>query len=104
LKNTDNNVKQNQVELTNGTQIVRMAENNYGYSPNKFTIQKDVPVKWIIDAQAPYSCASSLIVPKLNIRKNLVLGENVIEFTPKEAGRITFSCGMGMYNGVFNVE
>lgn len=102
--NTDNTVKQNNIVLTDGVQIVKMTEDNGGYSPNKFTIKKDVPVKWIIDAQAPYSCASSLIVPKLNIRKNLVLGENVIEFTPKETGKITFSCGMGMYNGVFNVE
>ncbi len=104
FKNTDNNVKPNNIVLTDGVQIVKMTEDNYGYSPNKFSIKKDIPVKWIIDAQAPYSCAASLIVPKLNIRKNLVLGENVIEFTPKETGKISFSCSMGMYNGVFIVE
>lgn len=91
------------VTQENGQQIVRMVESNSGYSPNSFTIVKGVPVKWIIDAQAPYSCASSLIVPKLNIRKNLTKGENVIEFTPTEVGRLPFSCSMGMYTGVFNV-
>jgi len=91
------------VTLENGVQVVKMVEYNNGYKPNKFTIQKGIPVKWVIDAQAPYSCASSLILPKYNIRKNLVKGENIIEFTPKETGRLNFSCSMGMYTGSFNV-
>lgn len=86
-----------------GVQIVNMTENSGGYAPNKFTIKKGVPVKWVIDAKAPYSCASSLVVPSLSIRKTLKTGENVIEFTPNEAGRIPFSCSMGMYTGSFNV-
>ncbi|MEK7067922.1 MAG: cupredoxin domain-containing protein, partial [Patescibacteria group bacterium] len=89
--------------IENGQQIVRMAETNSGYSPNEFTIKKGVPVRWVIDAQAPYSCASSIIMSKFNIRKNLVAGENIIEFTPTETGRIDFSCSMGMYRGAFYV-
>jgi len=91
------------VTFENGVQVVRMKELANGYSPNNFTIKQGVPVKWIIDAQAPYSCASSLVMSKYNIRKTLVKGENIIEFTPKEIGRIPFSCSMGMYTGVFNV-
>jgi len=97
------NVNDPNVIIKDGAQIIKMVENNNGYSPNSFTIKKDVPVKWIIDAQAPYSCASSLIVPKLNIRKNLTAGQNIIEFTAKTVGKISFSCSMGMYTGVFNV-
>ncbi|HEX7586567.1 MAG TPA: sulfite exporter TauE/SafE family protein [Patescibacteria group bacterium] len=91
------------VKIENGVQTVNMTESSSGYSPNKFTIKKGVPVKWIIDAQAPYSCASSLVVSSLNIRKTLKAGQNVIEFTPTETGKIPFSCAMGMYTGVFNV-
>lgn len=91
------------VTIENGVQVVRMKETNRGYEPNKFTIKKGLPVKWIIDAQAPYSCASALVVPSLDVRKNLTAGENIIEFTPKEAGKLRFSCSMGMYTGVFNV-
>lgn len=91
------------VFLENGVQVVRMTEGNQGYSPNQFSIKKGVPVKWIIDAQAPYSCASAIIVPKLGLSKNLVAGENIIEFTPTETGQLPFSCSMGMYTGVFNV-
>jgi len=91
------------VTLENGVQVVRMKETGSGYSPNRFTIKQGIPVRWIIDAQAPYSCAASLSLPKYNIRKYLTAGENIIEFTPKETGRIPFSCSMGMYTGVFNV-
>lgn len=91
------------VTMENGVQIVRMIENNRGYSPNKFSIKKGVPVKWVIDAQAPYSCASSIVIPKLGIQKSLVSGENIIEFTPNEVGKLSFSCSMGMYTGAFNV-
>lgn len=97
------NLSDPNVTLENGVQVIRMKELASGYSPNNFTIQKDIPVKWVIDAEAPYSCAASLTLPKYNIRKYLKQGENIIEFTPKETGRIPFSCSMGMYTGVFNV-
>lgn len=84
-------------------QIIRMTENSRGYSPNKFTIIKDKPVRWIITAEAPYSCASALIVPSLNIQKQLERGENIVEFTPTKIGNIPFSCSMGMYTGNFQV-
>lgn len=100
---TNNQPKLDDIVIENGQQIIKMTETNSGYSPNQFTIKKGVPVRWVIDAQAPYSCASSLVMPKFNIRKNLQAGENIIEFTPGEIGRVDFSCSMGMYRGAFNV-
>lgn len=91
------------VEIKDGVQIVTMEETNRGYVPNKFTITKDMPVRWIIDAKAPYSCASALIIPSLKIQKQLEPGENIIEFTPSKTGNIPFSCSMGMYTGSFTV-
>ncbi len=84
-------------------QIVRTLESNRGYTPNRIEITGDKPVRWIITAEAPYSCASYLIVPSLGIEKQLVKGENIIEFTPPASGTIPFSCGMGMYNGAFHI-
>ncbi|MDD5463628.1 MAG: sulfite exporter TauE/SafE family protein [Candidatus Moranbacteria bacterium] len=91
------------VTIENGVQVVKMKETSSGYSPNKFTIKKGVPVKWVIDAQAPNSCASSIMISKLGIRKTLKAGQNIIEFTPTESGKLPFSCAMGMYTGTFNV-
>ena len=91
------------VTIENGVQIVKMTQNGSGYSPNSFTIKKDIPVKWIINSTDSFTCASSIVSAKLGVRQGLQQGENIIEFTPKEVGSIRFSCSMGMYTGVFNV-
>ncbi len=91
------------VIMEKGVQVVNMEERSNGYFPNRFTIKKDIPVRWVIDAKDPYSCASALVSSKLGVRKNLQAGKNIIEFTPKETGKIKFSCSMGMYSGYFDV-
>lgn len=96
--------KENFAKIQNGVQIVEMTQDGSGYHPNNFTIKKGVPVRWIINSLDAYNCASSLVVPKFNIRKKLNTGENIIEFTPTQTGAIKFSCSMGMYSGIFNVN
>jgi sulfite exporter TauE/SafE len=91
------------VTMENGIQIVKMTQTSSGYSPNSFTIKKGVPVKWIITSEDAFTCAASIVSSKLGIRKNLEAGENVIEFTPTDAGQVRFTCSMGMYSGVFNI-
>lgn len=91
------------VKMDGNVQVVSMTETSGGYAPSSFTIKKGVPVRWEIDAKDAYSCASSLMVSKLGIRKTLQAGKNVIEFIPTESGKLPFSCSMGMYTGVFNV-
>ena len=91
------------IKIDNGVQVVRMDQTARGYSPNNFTVEVGVPVKWIITSKDPNSCASSIVSSKLGVKKSLHPGENVIEFTPKEIGTIKFSCSMGMYTGGFNV-
>lgn len=91
------------VTLVNGVQVVRMTQSGSGYSPRSFTIQKGLPVKWVITSTNPNSCAASILSSQLNIRKFLEPGENIIEFTPSQTGIIKFSCSMGMYTGSFNV-
>ncbi len=89
--------------IENGVQVLRMKQSFNGYSPNSFTINKGVPVKLIVTSEDSNSCASVLLIPKLNINKTLKPGENIIEFTPKEVGEIRFSCIMGMFTGRFVV-
>jgi len=100
---TSTSVSLEDVEMKDGQQIIRMTQGSRGYTPNKFKLIKDMPVKWIVTSTAPNSCASSLIVPKLNIEKQLISGENIIEFTPSALGKVGFSCSMGMYTGTFEV-
>ena len=84
-------------------QVIHMVQDANGYAPQAFTVKKGQPVTWVIESKDSYSCATSLVVPKLNIRKALVPGENVIDFTPNAAGDIAFSCSMGMYRGIIHV-
>lgn len=91
------------VQEKDGVQIVRMTQERDGYTPDSFTIQKGIPVKWIINSTDAFSCASSIIVPQLSLARGLSAGENIIEFTPSQVGTIKFSCNMGMYGGLFNV-
>ena len=91
------------VKIVNGVQIVKMTQKADGYFPNKFTIKKGVPVKWIITSESQYSCASSIVSQGLGIRSSLKLGENIFEFTANKIGTIRFTCSMGMYTGSFNV-
>ena len=91
------------IQTENGVQIVRMTQTGRGYTPNVITLKKGVPVKWIITGTNTGFCDSSVISSQLNIRKDLALGENVIEFTPQQSGKIKFNCIMGMYSGYFNV-
>ncbi len=91
------------VQIINGVQVVRMTESTRGYTPNSFTVVRGTPVRWVIDAKDPYSCSSTIIASKIGVQKNLVAGQNVVEFTPQESGTIPFSCSMGMYRGSFTV-
>ncbi len=89
--------------VKNGEQIVNMVQLGNEYSPNSFTVRKGIPVKWIIDSQNQYTCAASIRMSAFGIAQYLREGENIIRFTPTQAGNVRFTCGMGMYSGIFKV-
>lgn len=96
-------IKETSTQNKEDFQIIRMEQSNRGYVPNVLKVKLGKPVKWIITSTNPYSCASSLIIPSLKISKQLIKGENVIEFNPVKTGTIDFSCSMGMYRGSIEV-
>ncbi|SFM19625.1 urease accessory protein UreH domain-containing protein [Pelosinus propionicus] len=89
-------------QLDNGIQTVRMSANNQGYAPNVLYVQKGIPLKWVIIGEQINSCNNEVIVPSLQIKKKLVPGENIIEFTPQDQD-LPFSCWMGMIRGLIKV-
>lgn len=66
------------------------------YEP--ITVQKGIPVKWIIKARKEdiNGCNNEIIIPAFNKSKKLAPGDNIIEFTPTETGTFAYSCWMGM--------
>jgi sulfite exporter TauE/SafE/copper chaperone CopZ len=73
------------------------------YTP--ITVQKGIPVKWTIRAEEGdiNGCNGTLIIPGMDITRKLVPGDNLIEFTPDEAGTIPYSCWMGMIRSTIKV-
>ncbi|MDR2421574.1 MAG: sulfite exporter TauE/SafE family protein [Oscillospiraceae bacterium] len=69
------------------------------------TVRAGIPVKWTIDAPpgSINGCNNRLFIPKYDVEHEFTAGENVIEFTPSEAGTVRYSCWMGMIRGTITV-
>ncbi len=92
------------VNVNTGSQEIRMEVNRYGFVPSSFVLKKGVPVKWIINGKELTGCNNAIQVPSLGMEFKIKKGEQIIEFTPKEAGTIRWSCWMGMIKGSFIVK
>lgn len=90
-------------EIKGNVQEITMSVNYQGFTPNTFTIKKGIPVRWVINGDQVTGCTNEIISPQLGIKKKIISGKNVIEFTPQEVGTIGFSCWMGMVRGKFIV-
>lgn len=93
----------NIAKIENGVQVVTTGLSSGRYEP--ILVQKGIPVKWTIQAKDGdiNGCNNSIVVPKLNLSKDLAVGDNVIEFTPEESGEIPYSCWMGMIRSKITV-
>jgi uncharacterized protein len=89
--------------LEGGVQIVSTELGARGYP--SFIVQKGIPVKWTFSATQSNltSCNSRFVIPDLRIEKELVQGDNLIEFTPKKTGLIQYTCWMRMIRAAIYV-
>jgi len=86
----------NIAKIEGSIQTVSIDMSSGRYEP--IVVQKGIPVKFIINAKQEdlNGCNNPVTIPKYNIQKKLVPGENIIEFLPEETGTIPYSCWMGM--------
>ncbi|MCR4435757.1 MAG: sulfite exporter TauE/SafE family protein [Clostridiales bacterium] len=86
----------NVAKIEDNVQVVTTNLESGKYAP--IVVQKGIPVKWNMKADAKNinGCNETLVIPKYNIQKKLVAGDNMIEFTPDEDGNIPYTCWMGM--------
>lgn len=68
-------------------------------------VQKGIRVKWNLHADKKNlnECNRAIVVPKLDLEKELKEGDNYIEFLPQEAGVIPYTCWMGMIKSKITV-
>lgn len=88
----------------NGTQEVNIIVTNSGYKADQKLLKINTPVKLNLKSENIVTCVKNFVIPSLGITKNLPSdGLETVEFTPNKLGILTFSCGMGMYTGSFEV-
>lgn len=92
-----------QTEIVDGKQLITTQLSSRGYEP--IIVQQGIPVKWNLraDSKSLNGCNSAIVIPAYNIQKNLVPGDNIIEFVPTESGVVNFSCWMGMIRSTITV-
>lgn len=100
--NYDNYLK---AEIKEAYQVIEFDLSYQGYQD--IVVQKDIPVKIIINANKKNltGCNDSIVINAFNIKQELKIGENIIEFTPNKTGTFTYTCWMGMLkNNIVVVE
>jgi sulfite exporter TauE/SafE/plastocyanin len=77
-----------------------------GYSPRNFSVKAGDSVTVHLVNKDGEGCTQAFTIPKLGIQKIVPTGsEQTFTFTaPKEPGKLAFSCSMGMYGGIINVN
>jgi len=86
-------------------QAVNIAVTKDGFTPSSFTVRKNIPVRLTFVRRVEVTCATDVVIPDYDIKRELPLNEPVVvEFTPEKAGTISFACGMNMQRGKIIVK
>ncbi|MCL4366078.1 sulfite exporter TauE/SafE family protein, partial [Patescibacteria group bacterium] len=92
------------IPTQNGIQTADITVYPNGYSPNYLQVKSGTPVKINLSTTDKLGCTAAFRIPSLGISKRLYPASKAsVEFTPKNPGKIAFTCAMGMYNGVIEV-
>lgn len=92
------------VKQVGNLQKVTIDIRNNGYYPKSFKVKKDIPVELTLASGNVYSCAQAFVFREFDISTIVKANsQKTFTFTPKEKGKFTFSCSMGMYTGVMEV-
>lgn len=76
-----------------------------GYEPSRIVVQAGQPVRLNFFRRDPSSCLEKVLIPDFKIAQYLDLNHvTPVEFTPKNPGQYTFTCGMNMFRGILEVQ
>ena len=90
---------------SNEPRTVNLTVTKKGFEPSNITVKKGEPLHLVVTRKTDQTCATSIDIQDVGIRKDLPLNKAVaIDFTPEKAGEIRYACGMGMMGGVLLVQ
>ena len=92
-----------------GVQEVTLVITPGGYSPIRFAVKKDLPVRLIFKQLGQVGCGNELLFTTgpgqaESLRLDKESDSKVLEFTPHTAGEFEFDCSHRMYRGIFIVR
>lgn len=86
-------------KLVKGVQVATVTVDR-GYTPSAIQVKKGTPVELTFKGGKNIGCGGTVVFKSLKISKDVATGKSTaIKFTPKDAGEIPFTCGMGMMKG-----
>ncbi len=95
-----------QAQVKDGVQVARIAAHDGGFEPTSIRLAAGLPTRLIFERTGRSICTARVKIPELGVEP-LELETGVprsVEFTPAEAGRYRFACGMDMMGGALLVE
>ena len=96
--------KSRQAESNQGVQEVTITVDG-GYEPARVVVSAGQPVRLNFMRRDRSSCLEKVVLPDFQIAQDLPLDRvTSVEFTPKQPGNYTFTCGMNMFRGVIEVQ
>ena len=71
----------------------------------KIQVYNNIHVVWMINVKKENlnECNNEIVIRSLSISQKLKVGENIIEFTPKEEGEFNYTCWMNMIKSEIKV-
>lgn len=84
--------------VTAGAGPVAVTADDKGFKPSSVKLKKGVPATLVFTRTTDDTCATEVVFPQLDIKKDLPKGTPVTITVPTDKEQtLTFQCGMGMY-------
>ena len=88
-----------------GIQHIRIEVHRTSYSPPLVRARIGLPTKLTLVTNGIRGCTSGFVIPSTNLERSLPpTGETVVDLGKLTAGRVEYTCSMGMYHGVIDVS
>ena len=87
-------------EVEAGFQVATVTVTEKGFQPDTINLKRGVPARVTFVREIEETCATAVVIPEYNIKRDLPLKEPVVvDFTPSKKGVFDFTCGMKMLSG-----
>jgi plastocyanin domain-containing protein len=85
--------------------VVNVTADEKGFTPSSVTFKKGEKGQLVFTRTSDDTCATEVVFPELNIKKDLPKGKPVtIDVPTDKEQKLTFQCGMGMYKSAVVVN